>query len=105
MRDAKKLARLLRSGELEGIHIPDAADKAMRDLCRARTDAVNDQRRLRSRLKGFLLRHGYKYGRKSSWTAAHMRYLRELVMPHPVHKVLLEEALKAVDEAGERGPG
>ena len=31
-----------------------------------------------------------------------MRYLRELVMPHPVHKVLLEETLKAVDEAGER---
>jgi transposase len=75
MRDAKKLARLLRSGELEGLHIPDAADKAMRDLCRARTDALNDQRRLRSQLKGFLLRHGYKCGGKSSWTAAHMRYL------------------------------
>ena len=64
-RDAKKLARLLRSGDLEGIHIPDAADEAMRDLCRARTDAVNDQRRLRSQLKGFLLRHGYKYKGKT----------------------------------------
>ncbi len=101
-RDAKKLARLLRSGDLEGIHIPDAADEAMRDLCRARTDAVNDQRRLRSQLKGFLLRHGYKYGGKSSWTEAHMRYLRELVLEHPVDKVLLEETLKSVDEAGER---
>jgi transposase len=101
-RDAKKLARLLRSGDLEGIHIPDVADEAMRDLCRARTDAVNDQRRLRSQLKGFLLRHGYKYGGKSSWTEAHMRYLRELVLEHPVHKVLLEETLKAVDEAGQR---
>ena len=49
------------------------------------------------------MRHSYEYGGKSSWTAAHMRYLRELVMPHPVHKVLLEETLKAVDEAGERG--
>jgi transposase len=101
-RDAQKLARLLRSGDLQEIHIPDVADEAMRDLCRARTDAVNDQRRLRSQLKGFLLRHGYKYGGKSSWTEAHMRYLRELVLEHPVHKVLLEETLKAVDEAGQR---
>jgi transposase len=31
-RDAKKLARLRRSGDLEGIHIPDATDEAMRDL-------------------------------------------------------------------------
>jgi transposase len=101
-RDAKKLARLLRSGDLEGIHIPDAADEAMRDLCRARTDAVNDQRRLRSQLKGFLLRHGYKYTGKTSWTAAHLRYLRELVMPHSAHKALLEETLKTVEEADER---
>ena len=38
----------------------------MRDLCRARTDAVDDRRRARHRLKGFLLRHGYRYQGKSS---------------------------------------
>ncbi len=38
-RDARKLARLSRSGDLEGIHLPDATDGAVRDLCRARTDA------------------------------------------------------------------
>jgi transposase len=101
-RDAKKLARLLRSGDLEGIHIPDAADEAMRDLCRARTDAVNDQRRLRSQLKGFLLRHGYKYTGKSSWTEGHLRYLRELVLEHPVHRILMEETLKSLMEVEER---
>ena len=36
-RDAIKLAKLLRSGDLKGIHIPDEADEAVRDLCRART--------------------------------------------------------------------
>jgi len=51
-RDARKLARLLRAGELTAVYIPEATDEAMRDLCRARTDAVDDRRRSRHRLKG-----------------------------------------------------
>jgi transposase len=65
-RDARKLARLLRAGELTAIYIPEPTDEAMRDLCRARTDAVDDRRRSRHRLKGFLLRHGYRYQGKSA---------------------------------------
>ena len=42
------------------IDIPEATDEAIRDLCRARTDAVDDRRRSRHRLKGFLLRDGYR---------------------------------------------
>ena len=38
-RDAKKLARVFRAGDIEGINIPEAKDEAVRDLCRARTDA------------------------------------------------------------------
>ena len=101
-RDARKLARLLRAGELSAVYIPEATDEAMRDLCRARTDAVDDRRRSRHRLKGFLLRHGYRYQGKSSWTAAHERYLRELVLPHPAMKAILEEYLIAIAAAGER---
>ena len=58
-RDARKLARLLRAGELTPVYIPEATDESIRDLCRARSDAVDDRRRSRHRLKGFLLRHGY----------------------------------------------
>jgi transposase len=101
-RDARKLARLLRAGELTPIYIPEPTDEAMRDLCRARTDAVDDRRRSRHRLKGFLLRHGYRYQGKSSWSAAHERYLRELVLPHPAMKVILEEYLQAIAAAQER---
>lgn len=101
-RDARKLARLLRAGELTAVYIPEATDEAIRDLCRARTDAVDDRRRSRHRLKGFLLRHGYRYQGKSSWSAAHERYLRELVLPHPAMKVILEEYLMAVKDASER---
>ncbi len=101
-RDARKLARLLRAGELTAVYIPEATDEAIRDLCRARTDAVDDRRRSRHRLKGFLLRHGYRYQGKSSWSAAHERYLRELVLPHPAMKVILEEYLQAIAAAAER---
>ena len=101
-RDARKLARLLRAGELTPVYIPEATDEAIRDLCRARTDAVDDRRRSRHRLKGFLLRHGYHYQGKTSWSAAHERYLRELVLPHPAMKVILEEYLSSIKAASER---
>jgi transposase len=101
-RDALKLARLHRAGELTAVHVPDASDEAMRDLCRARTDAVQDLRRGRAQLKAFLLRHGYRYTGKSAWTEAHRRYLRELVLPHAAQRVVLEDALAAIAAAGER---
>jgi transposase len=101
-RDARKLARLLRAGELTAIYIPEPTDEAMRDLCRARSDAVDDRRRSRHRLKAFLLRHAYRYHGRTAWSAAHERYLRELVLPHPAMKVILEEYLISVQLASER---
>src|SRR3979411_497709 len=93
---------MLRAGELRAVYIPEPTDEAIRDLCRARTDAVDDRRRSRHRLKGFLLRHGYGYQGKSAWSAAHQRYLRELVLPHPAMKVILEEYLISIQAVGER---
>jgi transposase len=98
-RDAARLARLLRAGELVAVNIPDEKDEAIRDLCRARTDAVEDLRRLRQQLKAFLLRNGYRYTGKSSWTEAHLRYLRELVMNHPAQKLVMEESLQSIEAA------
>jgi len=76
--------------------VPEPTDEAIRDLCRARTDAVDDLRRCRQRLKSFLLRHGYRYQGKANWSEPHMRYLRELVLPHPAMKAILEEYLQAL---------
>jgi len=96
-RDAKKLARLYRAGELTPIHIPDPEDEVIRDLCRARTDAVDDTTRGKHRLTMFLLRNGHRYTGRSPWTEAHRRYLRELVMIDPIQKQVLEEYLQTVD--------
>lgn len=101
-RDARMLARLHRAGELTAVHIPDERDEAIRDLCRARTDAVHDLRSGRSQLKAFLLRNGYRYTEKTAWSYAHMRYLRELVLPHAAMRVVLEEYLQCIDAANER---
>jgi transposase len=101
-RDAKKIARLLRAGELTPVYIPEPTDEAIRDLCRARTDAVDDLRRSRQRLKSFLLRHDYRYQGNANWSQPHMRYLRELVLPHPAMKAILEEYLQAIDAAHDR---
>src|SRR5215475_2688550 len=101
-RDARTIARLWRAGELTGGYIPEPTDEAIRDLCRARTDAVDDHRRCRHRLKAFLLRHGYRYQGKANWSQPHMRYLRELVLPHPAMKAILEEYLQGIDAAHAR---
>jgi transposase len=101
-RDSRNIARLLRAGELTAVYIPEPTDEAIRDLCRARTDAVDDLRRCRLRLKSFLLRHDYRYQGKANWSQPHMRYLRELVLPHPAMKAILEEYLQGIDAAHQR---
>ncbi|MEO6061715.1 MAG: transposase, partial [Thermoflexales bacterium] len=63
---------------------------------------MQDLRRARAQLKAFLLRNGYRYTGKSAWTEAHRRYLRELVLPHPAQRVVLEDALTSIAGAGER---
>ena len=101
-RDADLLARLLRAGELTAIHVPDEIDESVRDLTRARADAVDDLRRTKQRLKSFLLRLGYHYSGKADWGDKHQRYLRGLTLPLPAHKAALEEYLLAFDQCVRR---
>jgi transposase len=101
-RDAMKLARLARAGELEPIYVPDAQDEAMRDLVRTREDAVCMQRQARQRLQALLLRNDVRYAGKTAWTAAHRRWIAELKMPSPVQQIAFEEYVQAVDEGRQR---
>jgi len=101
-RDAQMLARLHRAGELTAVYVPDQSDEAVRDLTRARADAVHDLTRAKQRLKSFLLRHGYRYTGKANWSEAHRRYLRELELSAAGLKVVLEDCLRAIDQATER---
>jgi transposase len=76
-RDALKLARCFRAGELTKVWVPDAAHEALRDLVRAREAAKTDQMRARHRLSKFLLRHGRRPPQKmSTWLTGYMAWLR-----------------------------
>jgi transposase len=101
-RDAMNLARLYRSGELTAVRVPGAADEAVRDLVRAREDAVRECRNARHRLKALLLRNGIAYAGKSAWTAAHLRWLARLKMEHAAQQIGLQEYLHSISEATAR---
>ena len=60
-RDCLQLAECSRAGQLSAVWIPDAGDEAIRDLSRAREDAVNSRVQARHQIKGFLLRHDVRY--------------------------------------------
>lgn len=96
-RDAMKLAKSLRSNDLVAVNIPDSTDEAIRDLCRARTDGVDDLRRAKTRLLALLRRLGYNYDGKTHWTEAHKRYLRHLTLPDAAHNRVLEDNLTTID--------
>ena len=101
-RDAQTLARLYRAGELTPVYVPLPEDEAMRDLTRAREDAVNVLRTARQRLGAFLLRQGHRYPGKSPWKPAHRRWLSDITMSHPAQQITLQEYIHAVDEDTQR---
>src|SRR6202045_3974296 len=97
-RDAASLAKLHRAGELTAVWVPDAGHEAMRDLVRARLDAVHALRRARQQLSGFLLRQGCHY-RRPAWTKLHRRWLAGLKFAQAVHHIVLEDYIAAVEAA------
>ena len=102
-RDALLLARLHRAGELTAIAVPDPEDEALRDLVRARDDAVHDQRQVRQRLRAFLLRQGQGYERKKAWGPAHELVLSRIKFENPAHHIVFSESHYAVTSADKRG--
>ena len=100
-RDAASLAKLHRAGELTAVWVPDVGHEAMRDLVRARLDAVHSLRRARQQLSGFLLRQGCHYGRPA-WTQLHRRWLAGLRFEQAVHHIVLEDYIATVEAAETR---
>jgi transposase len=101
-RDCLRLAELARAGELRAVWIPDPADEAIRDLARAREDAVNARTQARHQLKGFLLRHEMRYTHKTSWTKTFYRWLGLLNFGASGAQTAFTEYWQAVTAADER---
>lgn len=97
-RDARMLARLHRAGELTAVYVPDEQDEAMRDLSRAREDAVISTRKAKQHVKAFLLRNGVVYSGRSRWSKAYFNWLSDLAMPRRAQQIALQEYIDAVHE-------
>jgi transposase len=100
--DARQLARLLRSGDLTPVYVPQVDDEAIRDLSRARKDSIRDLKAAKYRLKAFLLRQDIRYTGQANWSPAHLRWLAEVVCPTPAQQVVFQEYVRAVTEHTER---
>lgn len=114
-KDAERLARSYRAGDLTAVWVPDAAHEALRDLVRARLAAKRDQTRARHRLSKFLLRHGRRPKNNiGAWTGAYLNWIKrdvhfdqsaqEATLADYVHEVehaqeRIERLEKAIDEA------
>jgi transposase len=101
-RDAAKLARLFRAGELTMIHVPTPEEEAVRDLVRAREDALVDRLRGRHRLMKFLLRQGRAYRETKSWGVHHRDWVNAQSFELPALQMTLETYRQTVSEAETR---
>jgi transposase len=101
-RDARKLARFLRSGDLHEVKIPAEETEAMRDLVRAREDAKHAELRCRHQLDKFLLRHGKIWSGVSRWTQPHRKWIREQQFALEAQRRVLADAIDAMEQAAER---
>jgi transposase len=101
-RDSQALARLHRAGELTAIYIPTGDDEALRDLVRAREDAVGLSTQAKHRLKAFLLRQGRRYAGRAGWTQPYRRWLADLSFPLAPQHIALQEYRDTIDETERR---
>jgi transposase len=102
-RDALKLARCFRAGDLTAVWVPDQAHEALRDLVRAREAAKYDQHRARQRLSKFLLRTAKKPpGGCSTWSVRYVEWIRALRYEHVAQEATRIDYLTEVDHASER---
>jgi transposase len=99
-RDAEKLARCYRAGDLTAVWVPDAAHEALRDLVRARLAAKRDQLRARNRLGKFLLRHGRRRPEaRTQWTASIWLWVKTQRFEHAAQQATLVDYLHEVQHA------
>jgi transposase len=101
-RDSQMLARLHRAGELRAIYVPDDTAEAMRDLVRAREDAVGVGTHAKYRVKAFLLRQGRRYPGREGWTLPYRRWLTDLSFPSAAQHIALQEYRDAIAETEQR---
>jgi transposase len=97
-RDARHLARLMRSGDLTPVYVPAVDAEAIRDLSRAREETLRELQAATLRLKAFVLRHAIRSTGRAHWSPAHLRWLSEGGCPTPAQHMVLQAYVQTVTE-------
>jgi transposase len=97
-RDAIKLVRSLRAGDLSAVYVPSIEDEAFRDLARAWVSTKDDLKRARQRLKAFLLSHGVRYTGRADWGPAHRRWLSTYAFDSAWQQMAFEEHRRTIED-------
>jgi transposase len=102
-RDAERLVRSYRSGDLTAVWVPDEGSEALRDLLRAREAAKQDQLRARHRLSKFLLRTGQRPAAGvKAWTQAYLSWVKQIHFTQAARESTLLDCLHEVEHMAER---
>jgi transposase len=97
-RDAVKLVRSLRAGDLSAVYVPSVEDEAFRDLARAWVRAKDDLKRARQQLKAFLLAHGVRYTGRADWGPAHRRWISQYSFDSAWQQLAFEECRRTIED-------
>ncbi len=49
-------------------------------------------------LKALLLRNNITYSGKANWSLKHLRWLTEMILPHPAQQIVLQEMIQIINE-------
>jgi transposase len=101
-RDARHLARYLRTSDLVPVHLPGEGTEALRDLLRARGDARMALMRARHQLSKFLVRHGRHWSGQSRWTQKHWKWMRSQRFDHEPQVRVRDDYLLEVERLEQR---
>jgi transposase len=96
-RDAGRLVRLHRAGELTAIRVPTESEEAVRDLVRVRAAVLAERKRAQQRITAMLLRHGRVWRSGSYWTQAHERWIAAQRFSEPAQGAALAHYRAALD--------
>lgn len=94
-RDAEKLARYFRAGELTAVTVPSKEQETARDILRLREDLRRARTHARHQLGGFLLRHGRRFP-GTNWTDSHLTWLSGLEFTAQHERTVFEHYLSRV---------
>lgn len=79
--DSRKLVREREHGSLKPLYVPDPVHEHLRSLCRLRIRMVQDQTRLKNRIKGYLSSNGIplpSHSESHYWSGAFIKWLGEI---------------------------